>query len=275
MLKISKLITLASAGTLLAASAAGANAMAVSADYTLAATADGDENIVAAFSLYDFAVGATLIQAGAGNLGSGLAPVIGDTFKGYYQSYVTSHQLNGVVQAAAGLNTSGAGSGYELTVVAEFDEVVTSLGPNGSYNSAIVGGSATLFFDTTPDFNFLSGTGFSDGEVILTGTIVGGGSVSIPTLAAGFAQIDVAVSGVSSAIFTPDISAANGIFSLALNSNAVNGVTSVLGRAVGAGDLLLGADGNLQLQPVPLPAAAWLLGSALIGIASISRRTIA
>ncbi|MCC7121589.1 MAG: VPLPA-CTERM sorting domain-containing protein, partial [Gammaproteobacteria bacterium] len=39
-----------------------------------------------------------------------------------------------------------------------------------------------------------------------------------------------------------------------------------------AGDLVLGADGNLQVQPVPLPATAWLLGSAIVGMATLRRR---
>ena len=259
-------------GTLLMISTSSAFAGTVSADYSKALTIDGDEGLVAAFNLFDFAVGATLIQAASTNIGTQTAPVVGDKFKGYYQSYVTSHQLDGIVQAAGNLNTAGSGVGYELTVVAEYDEVVSSVGPGGSYNSDITGGSASLYFDSSPNFSFTSGTGFADGEAILTGDIVGGGAVSVPSLLAGFAQINVAITGQNSAIFNPNIAAANGIFTLALNSEAVNGVTSVLGHAVGPGDLLLGADGNLEVQAVPVPAAAWLLGSALIGMVSVGRR---
>jgi hypothetical protein len=187
---------------------------------------------------------------------------------------VVSHQLDGIVQNAAGLNTSGIGGGYEITVIAQFDEEVTSVGPGG-YTSTITGGNATMYFDTTPDFDFTTDSGFDDGDVLMTGNVVSGGSVSAPVLQSGFAQLDIEITGQNGAVFDPDIAAAQGIFTLDLRSNAVNGVTSVGGNAVAAGDLLLGADGNLQVQPVPLPATAWLLGSALVGMATLRRRQLA
>lgn len=269
------LATLAgAAGTALALCASSALAAGVAADYTLATTAGGDEGIVSAFNIYDLAVGATLIKALTTNIGTIAAPVVGDKFKGYYQSYVTSHQLDGVVQSSPGLNTSGAGAGYELTVVAEFEEIVDSVGPL-SYTSSIAGGTASLYFDTTPDYDFIGDTGFMDDELILSGSIVSGGSVSVPLLASGFAHLDIAVTSMNAAIFTPDFLAASGIFTLDLRSSAINGVTSVSGFAIAPGDLLLGADGNLELQPVPVPPAIWLLGSALTGMASIRRRRTA
>ncbi len=260
---------LAGAGALLAMSAPGA--FALSANYGNAATIDGDEDAIANFNLYDMAVGATLIRADAANTGDAAAPAVGDRFTGYYQSYVATHQQGGVVQNAPGLNTSGIGGGYEITVVAQFDEEVTSVGPGG-YTSMITGGTATMYFDTTPDFDFTTDTGFNDGDILLTGSIVSGGAVSAPTLQSGFAQIDIVVDSHASDIFDPDIAAAQGIFTLDLRSNVVLGLTSVGGNAVQPGDLMLGADGNLQVQPVPLPATAWLLGSAIVGMATLRRR---
>ena len=96
-----KLTALASAGALLAMTAPGAFAQNIAADYNNSALSDGDGDIVAAFNLYDLAVGATLIQAAATNVGTAAAPVVGDRFTGYYQSYVTAHQLDGVVQNVA------------------------------------------------------------------------------------------------------------------------------------------------------------------------------
>lgn len=268
------LSALVSAGVLLAITAPGAFAQNIAADYNLSTVVDGDEDVVPAFNLYDLAVGATLIQAAATNTGSAAAPVVGDRFTGYYQSYVTAHQLDGIVQNASGLNTSGFGAGYEITVIARFDEEVTSVSAGG-YTSAITGGSASMYFDTTPDFNFVSDVGFDDGDLILSGSVVSGGAVSAPLLLSGFAQLDIAVNGQSSAIFNPDIAAAQGIFTLDLRSNAVNGITSVGGNLAGAGDQLLGADGNLQLQAVPVPAAVWLLGTAIAGMGTLRRRTVA
>ncbi|MGE3772385.1 MAG: flocculation-associated PEP-CTERM protein PepA [Gammaproteobacteria bacterium] len=264
-----KVTALAGAGALLAMSASGA--FALSANYGNAATIDGDEDAIANFNLYDMAVGATLIRAAATNTGDAGNPVVGDRFTGYYQSYVTSHQLGGLVQDAPGLNTSGIGGGYEITVVAQFEEEVSSVGPGG-YTSTITGGTATMYFDTTPDLDFTTDSGFTDGDVLLTGSIVSGGAVSAPSLFSGFAQIDIVVDSHNSDVFDPDIAAAQGIFTLDLRSNVVVGLSSVGGNAVQPGDLVLGADGNLQVQPVPLPATAWLLGSAIVGMATLRRR---
>lgn len=269
---VRKLTALAGAGALMALAAP--SAFALSANYGNATTIDGDEDVVANFNLFDLAVGATLIRGDAANTGNAGAPNVGDRFTGYYQSYVVSHQLDGVVQNALGLNTSGLGGGYEITVIAQFDEEVTAVGPGG-YTSMITGGSATMYFDTTPDFDFTTDSGFDDGDILMTGNIVSGGSVSAPVLQSGFSQIDIEITSQDGNVFEPDIAAAQGIFTLDLRSNAVNGITSVGGNAVAAGDLLLGADGNLQVQPVPLPATAWLLGSALVGMATLRRRQLA
>lgn len=264
-----KLTALAGAGALLAASAQGA--FALSANYGNAATIDGDEDTVANFNLYDLAVGATLVRADAANVGDAGSPAVGDRFTGYYQSYIVSHQQDGVVQNAGNLNTSGIGGGYEITVVAQYEEEVTSVSAGG-YTSMITGGNATMYFDTTPDFDFTTDSGFTDGDVLMTGNVVDGGSVSAPSLQSGFAQLDIQITSQNADVFTPDIASAYGIFTLDLRSNATAGVASVGGNAVAAGDLLLGADGNLQVQPVPLPATAWLLGSAVVGMTMLRRR---
>ncbi len=264
-----RLTALAGAGALLALSAPGA--FALTANYGNAVTIDGDEDVIANFDLYDMAVGATLLRAAPTNTGDAVTPAVGDHFTGFYQSYITSHQLGGLVQNAPNLNTSGIGGGYEITVVAQFDEEVTSVGPGG-YTSAITGGTATMYFDTTPDLDFTTDSGFDNGDVLLTGNIVSGGAVSAPSLQSGFAQIDIVVDSHSSDVFDPDIATAQGIFTLDLRSNVVVGLTSIGGNAIQAGDLVLGADGNLQVQPVPLPATAWLLGSAIVGMATLRRR---
>lgn len=154
--------------------------------------------------------------------------------------------------------------------MAEFTEVITAAG-GGTFTSAITDGVGSIYFDTSPDYNFTTDSGFDNGDVILSGAIVGGDSVTLPAAGTGFAQVSLVIDAQNSAIFGPDIALASGIFTLALNSSASVGVTSVHGLGLAAGDLLLGADGSLELQPVPVPAAVWLLGSALIGTASIRR----
>jgi hypothetical protein len=264
----------AALGTLLALSVSGAMATTINGNYLNALTADGDDANSPAFNIYDFAVGATLIHGAPTNLGTILAPQVGDMFTTFYQSYVVSHQLDGVVQSSPWLNTSGAGGGYELTLVASFTEVVTSVS-TGGFMSAATGGTAAIYFDTTPDYNLITDSGFINGEQILSGTVVSGGSVTVPSLQAGFAQLDIKFDTTNNNIFSPAIGSAHGTFTLDLRSNAVNGVTTVLGQDVAAGDRLLGADANFQLEPVtpvPVPAAVWLLGSAVTAVTTIRRR---
>jgi len=55
-----------------------------------------------------------------------------------------------------------------------------------------------------------------------------------------------------------------------LTSNGGSNLT--LGRVYGFDDIQLDSNGLLHAAPVPLPAAAWLLGSGLIGLAGIGRR---
>lgn len=56
------------------------------------------------------------------------------------------------------------------------------------------------------------------------------------------------------------------------NGTSATGGGGSLSRAFQAYDLTLAADGTLSASPVPLPAAAWLLGSGLVGLAGIGRR---
>ncbi|MSQ66724.1 MAG: flocculation-associated PEP-CTERM protein PepA [Gammaproteobacteria bacterium] len=190
---------------------------------------------------------------------------------------MAAHQLGGATQLAANLNTIGSGAGYELTLVAQFSEEITAVSAF-NFTSKMTGGSALLFFDTTPDHSFLTDSGFNDGDLLLTGTIGSGGAVSVPSLFAGFAQIDVQVSSLNPAVFTPKINGVNGVFTLDLRSTAVNGVSSVGGHFPGTGGLILGSDGALTLRaaptPIPLPAAAWLLGSALSVVPILRRRRV-
>ncbi len=74
------------------------------------------------------------------------------------------------------LNTAG---GYEWTYVAGFQEIVGSIGgdpiPNASATFQTVAGGDNFFqiyFDATRDADNLTGTGFNDGTLILSGTIL-------------------------------------------------------------------------------------------------------
>jgi hypothetical protein len=71
----------------------------------------------------------------------------------------------------AGLNNT-----YEWTYVLGFQETATVVGPLNSNFTVAPGGNNffQIFFDATPDSNNLNGTGFNDGTLILSGSIVSG-----------------------------------------------------------------------------------------------------
>jgi hypothetical protein len=253
--------------------ALGAPAWVGTADYLAAPGATGDEESIGPFDSYDFANGVSLLKQTSV---TGPSPVnVGDTFVGYYQSYVNAHQLNGVAVVPSVLNTAGAGPGYELTVTATYQTTVTTVTPFGFFFS-VTGGSASLQFDPNPNYSFTGDSGFSDGTSILTGTIVSGTGGFVPVAGVGFSDVilNIGLGGYNQAVYEPDtIAGGSGIFTLKLNTSGTGptaGVTSVMGVAV-AGGFLEEADGNLSLTVVPLPAAVWLLGAGFLGYLGIGR----
>jgi hypothetical protein len=134
----------------------------------------------------DAAGGDAAFQAGAlgwqdGNaisLNAGTAPglPVGETFQTYaHASLANFTDANGDPIGGLALNTAG---GYEWTYVAGFQEIVTSqigVPPTGTSTFQTVAGGDNFFqiyFDATRDANNLTGTGFNDGTLILSGTVL-------------------------------------------------------------------------------------------------------
>ncbi len=245
-----------------------------SADYgagTYGDTADGEA--VGPFDAYDAGPGVAL-TLGAGSAG------VGSVLDGYFQSYVTAHTRNSTTVTAAHLNTQGAvgdGSGYELTVAANFTEAVTAIN-GGQTDFAITGGHVDLYLDDTPDYSFPGDSGFTDNGSILSGTIVGGGGnfTTTPFFSFGGALIDIQVDGYDADVFSPDtIASGASVFTLQItpnNAQFLSTVSSVLGHPYDSGqDLLVVADGNLDLYAVPEPLSLLLVASALAGVVVVRR----
>jgi len=233
------------------------------ANYTVAPGAQLDEEAVGPFDTYDMGAGVVLLT----NTG-------GTNYNGVYQSYVTNHELASVSVLAAKLNTT-----YELTMVANFTETVTPVGPSSAVIN-VTGGNFNLYFDSTVDRNFGSDSGFTDGASILSGTILSGvgSAVSAGGMIFGVTDITVQVNSYNTAVFEPDtIAGAGGIFTLRLGSPfdaaLLGSVSSVNGNAVNAGDLLFAADGNIALAvPEAETYAMMLAGLGLVGFMA-RRRT--
>lgn len=251
------------------------------ADYTTVAQAQGDEDVVGPFDSYDFSDGGVaLIQQSSGIPGSFS---VGDAFTGYYQSYLISHSLGGLSVASPNLNVMGSGTGYSITIAAWFTEEVIAVDGLGNPTFMVTGGQADVYLDSTPDFNVASDTGFTDGDLLLSGEIVGGGGSFVGFLGVGFGNISVEYGNLGfydTNVFSPEtLLLTDSVFTLRINESqggvvdqVRTGSNSVMGNTVGAFDSLFEADGNMSLVAVPLPAAFWLMGSALVGLVTIARR---
>ncbi len=263
---------LLAAASLVTASAYAAPNWEGTADYTAGPGATGDEEVVGPFDTYDFARGVVLLEDTSATTGP-------DTFSGYYQSYVTNHQLGGASVLAPGLNAN-----YELTVTAWFEETANSDGTTFD----LTDGGVKLWFDTTRDYNFNADSGFTDGGlgdggVILTGTIISGSGAlfALPDgRGVGFTDLTVRVDGYDSAVFEPDtIAAGSSIFTLRLNDSSdaafLDPITRVMGHTYDAGtDVKLAADGYLVLQvPEAKTYVMMLAGLGLVGFTVLRRRT--
>lgn len=264
-----------------------AQAVTTTADYTAGpnGVAGGD---VVTFDTYDFAPGALLLEdADTVAGGSPIAPAVGDVYNGFLQTFVVAHFNVGALASASGLN-----SNYELTLVAEFSETIGVVAVSNVEFDLNPGGTVALYLGAPPNSTFTGDSGFDDGNAILTGTISGGfGSfVTLPTFSLGSTSIDVDIDFSDPSIFAPPIAGGESAFTLQLNKGAAlgtvlsvqgnqfncvvpgSGETSECGSNPHGTDILLVADGNFVLQPVPVPPAVWLFGSGLLGLVGIARR---
>jgi hypothetical protein len=259
---------------ILALPAAAVDNWVGTANYKAAPNSAGDEETVGPFSRYDFGSGVVLLEPN-GSSGNN------SYFNGFYQSFVTKHELNAVEVAAPGL----VNGNYELTVSASFSEVVTATSSTTTSVSVNAGGVVNIYLDTSIDKNYNTDVGFTDGDVILTGVIQSGngGSFAIGSQVIGVTNLEILITGYDANVFEPDnIVAGSSIFTLRLNSPFdapyINPISSVMGHTyqAGNGDLKFAADGYIDLAAAPVPESetyAFLaLGIGLVGVLARRRK---
>ena len=83
---------------------------------------------------------------------------------------LTLARLVDTTNQASQTNTpAGLNNNYEITMIASFQETVTSVGPNFATFATTGVGALQIFFDSTKDSDPLTGHGFNDGILILQG----------------------------------------------------------------------------------------------------------
>lgn len=252
--------------TLLAVALLAAAPFAAQADEPWIGTANYGFETVGPFNTYDFSSSGVLL----------LEPQNATDAKGYYQSFVSQHLLDGDLIAAAGLNKN-----YEITVVANFTSTLTSNSNAGS-TFEVTGGTFSLLLDTHLDHNFNSDSGFADGTVLMSGVVENGAGslVKYSGKQLGGSDLLLKVTSYNTAVYQPNtLNGGESIFTLRLGAGVDNGflnpISSVAGHTVAATDLKFAADGNMLLTAVPEPTtyAMLLAGLCMVGM-MVKRRSV-
>lgn len=265
------LMTLAGAAALLSANAYAQLNWVGTANYTAAPGAQGDEDAaVGPFDTYDFGTGVVLVKP-TGVVGSNTLAT------GYYQSYVTGHQLGGLSGGSVPAPNLSAGN-YELTITSTFFETVNT----ATNQVSVTGGNVALHLDTSVDRNFNTDSGFGDGTAILNGTIIGGngGFFQFGGQTLGVTDLRVRIDSFNPSVFEPDtIYEGSSVFTLRLGSPFdaafLNPINSVLGVAIGPDGLKFAADGYITLAvPEASSSLMMLAGLALVGFVVARRNKV-
>lgn len=145
--------------------------------------------------------------------------------------------------------------------------------------------AALVNFELTGDVQAAIGNpyGLSVGDTILASGTFDDSVLMGGTGTVSFADMTNNMSiSVGSATFTDDmvtvdaqLTLDNGAFiGLDYTSTEFDGFVSIISTFTGSNDTLAGSwdAASLQVTPVPVPAALWLMGSGLLGLAGVLRR---